>query len=249
MKYNNEDIIKQINQKSNFTVELIGDYVNTDTPFELKCKTCNHQWKVSPRSYFQNQTICPNCNSNRSGKLSQTEVKNRIKNILGDEYQLIGLYLGKREKITLKHSCGNEYQVWPNDIWQKHLGECLVCKDRVSIGHRTVRNYLKNFVVFEEEKTFDECLGITGKKLPFDFYIPLFNLIIEFDGSQHSIPKFGENEDGEEFQRTQRNDKIKNEYCKNNNINLLRISYRDIKKIEEILKETFNDYRKGNRVE
>lgn len=246
MKYNSDIIIEKINEKSNSTVILIGDYINTDIPFNLECKRCGHNWKISPRSYFQNKTICPNCNSNRGGKLCQEEVKNRIQNILGSEYQLIGLYFGKREKITLKHSCGNEYKVWPNDIWQKHLGECLICKDNVSIGHRTIRKYLKNYVIFEEEKTFQNCIGVTGIKLPFDFYIPIFNLIIEFDGSQHFKPKFGEDINGIEFQRTQRNDKIKNDYCKNNNINILRISYLETKKIDEILEKTFNDYRKGN---
>ena len=50
--------------------------------------------------------------------------------------------------------------------------------------------------------------------------------------------------DGIEFNRTQVNDKIKNDFAKNHKINLLRISYKEIDLIEEILKKTFNDYRK-----
>lgn len=45
----------------------------------------------------------------------------------------------------------------------------------------------------------------------------------------------------EELLKTKFRDNIKNEYCKINNINLIRISYKD-KNIEEILKERLKDY-------
>lgn len=60
----------------------------------------------------------------------------------------------------------------------------------------------------------------------------MLNICIEFDGEQHYIPKdyFG----GEKrLLETQINDKIKNEYCKENNIRLIRIKYDQ--KIENIL--------------
>ena len=37
------------------------------------------------------------------------------------------------------------------------------------------------------------------------------------------------------YEMTKTNDYIKNEYCKSRNINLIRISYLDFNKIEEIL--------------
>lgn len=58
--------------------------------------------------------------------------------------------------------------------------------------------------------------------------------LIEYDGRQHFEPisDFG----GEEgFKITQNNDSIKNKYCKNNNIPLLRIPYWDFDNIELIL--------------
>ena len=59
-------------------------------------------------------------------------------------------------------------------------------------------------------------------------------MCIEFDGSQHYIPK--ELWGGQKsLDYIQKNDKIKNEYCKNNNIHLLRIKYNE--NIEEKLKE------------
>ena len=77
------------------------------------------------------------------------------------------------------------------------------------------------------EKSFDDCLntkkGRYCRKLRFDFYLPDLNTIIEYDGEQHFRPskKFG----GEKYETTLENDRIKNEYCRKNGINLVRVKY------------------------
>ena len=62
--------------------------------------------------------------------------------------------------------------------------------------------------------------------LPFDFYLPEQNTCIEFDGLQHFKPIdwFG---GVETFLYIQKNDRLKDEYCLNNSIKLLRIKYND----------------------
>lgn len=82
----------------------------------------------------------------------------------------------------------------------------------------------KNNIKFTQEKVFDDCIGIKGYPLKFDFYIPSKNICIEYDGKQHFEPieYFG----GKESFKTQtENDKIKNIYCKNNKITLIRLPY------------------------
>ena len=68
----------------------------------------------------------------------------------------------------------------------------------------------------------------------FDFYLPNFNLCIEYDGLQHfkSVKYWGGIEG---FKKLKKHDKIKNKFCKSNNIKLLRIKYTKFNKIEEIL--------------
>lgn len=80
-------------------------------------------------------------------------------------------------------------------------------------------------VDFIPQKRFADCMN---KKctdmLPFDFYLPHHNIIIEYDGEHHfqSVKGWG----GEEkFNITKQNDLIKTNYCKTNNIILLRIPY------------------------
>ena len=71
-----------------------------------------------------------------------------------------------------------------------------------------------------------------GKKMSFDFYIPSLLMAIEYDGEQHFKPIkcFGGTK---KFESIQNRDRIKDLYCANNNIKLVRISYTD--NIEEIM--------------
>ena len=66
------------------------------------------------------------------------------------------------------------------------------------------------------------------------------NICIEFDGSQHFYPFDDSEYYKNEFVKLQLNDKIKNEYCLNNNIKLIRIPYTEIKNINVILKKELN---------
>ena len=72
--------------------------------------------------------------------------------------------------------------------------------------------------------------------LRYDFYIPSKNLLIEYNGEQHYIPrkKFG---DEKTFTKRKKYDKIKENYAIENKINLLIIPYWDFDKVEEILNE------------
>jgi len=73
----------------------------------------------------------------------------------------------------------------------------------------------------EKEKTFETCINKDGNLLYFDFFIPYKNTIIEYDGIYHFEPIFGKRE----LKKRQEFDKIKNEFCKSEEINLIRINY------------------------
>jgi hypothetical protein len=67
----------------------------------------------------------------------------------------------------------------------------------------------------------------------YDFYLPKYNTIIEYNGLQHYKPiKFFGGQKG--FDYLQSRDKIKEQYCLDNDIKLIIISYKD--NIEETLK-------------
>jgi hypothetical protein len=89
---------------------------------------------------------------------------------------------------------------------------------------------------------FDGCKD--KYKLRFDFYLPEYNLCIEYQGAQHYCNKmtrniYGENEErSKELLKSQkRRDKIKREFCKKEKIRLLAIPYTYLNEIEDILQQ------------
>lgn len=73
--------------------------------------------------------------------------------------------------------------------------------------------------------------------LPFDFYIPSKNLLIEYNGGQHYKPvnHFG---GYDSFLLRKHHDWLKRKYARDNNIKLLTIPYWDFKIIDELLEES-----------
>ena len=114
---------------------------------------------------------------------------------------------------------------------------CPICKE--SKGERKIRHFLQeNNIDFISQKTFENCKYI--HKLSFDFYLPDHNLLIEFDGQQH-YKDCGRRYGGQQgFELIQKRDKIKNDFCKENDIPLLRIRFDEFNQIEEILLRILN---------
>lgn len=131
-------------------------------------------------------------------------------------------------------SCGKIYITSLSDYINIMQIRCKSCANKESVGERRIREFLiDNAIIFVQEKTFDDCRDIN--RLPFDFYLPEYNLIIEFDG-QHHFREIGFGN----YESTKKHDEIKNQYCKDNHINLLRIPYWDGNDIEEIITKQLN---------
>jgi len=113
----------------------------------------------------------------------------------------------------------------------KHLknGFCPECKKllfHISSGAQAVKDTLVIMGVTYEQEFPLKKIEATGpsSQLRFDFFIPSLNAAIEYDGEQHFRPV--EQWGGEKsFKKTIERDTLKNEFCKINNIYLLRIPY------------------------
>ncbi len=183
---------------------------------------------------------CPKCSKNK--KLTTEEFIERSKKIHGDnryDYSKVK-YVNAHTKICI--ICNNHKH--PFEFWQSadsHLKNNGCPKCNASKGEIKIENFLiKNKIKFEEQKQFNDCKY--KQSLLFDFYLFQYNLCIEFDGQGHfqKINWSGKMTDEEienNFKNYQLRDQIKNEYCKNNNINLLRIKYDE--NVEEKLTEYF----------
>lgn len=120
--------------------------------------------------------------------------------------------------------CGNTTYVQVGNLMRHHTLSCG-CRHQ-SKWEMFIGDYLSSLnVVFQPQKRFPDCKNRKQTDmLPFDFYLPDYNVCIEYDGEHHYRPL--EMWGGyEKFLTNQDNDNIKNEYCKNNNIKLLRLPY------------------------
>lgn len=136
------------------------------------------------------------------------------------DYSLVN-YINNKNKVKIICTTHGEFEQRP-DHHLKGQG-CPICKE--SKGEREIRKYLNdNNINFISQKRFKECRNILP--LPFDFYLPDYNICIEYDGEQH-FKKFRFEKTNENLIARQNNDKIKKNFCDKNKISLLRISYNE----------------------
>ena len=93
------------------------------------------------------------------------------------------------------------------------------------------RIFLSAGVKYVREKTFPD---LKKGLLRYDFYLPEYNLLIEYQGQFHDGTTSMVLKD-EYFDKQQKNDKLKRDYAKNNSYNLLEIWYYDFDNIEDII--------------
>lgn len=142
-------------------------------------------------------------------------------------------------------NCGNEnFEVSGNNL---QSGQTKSCGCVSSLGEKRIGQFLRNNKInYATQYTFKDLLSKKGYNLKFDFAIfnkdNVLSMLIEFDGRQHTQGPDGTWKNSSSLEEIQYNDNLKNEYCKNNNLKLIRISYLDMDKIEEILKNLLNDF-------
>lgn len=137
--------------------------------------------------------------------------------------------------------CGNICYVARPHLINGYVSSCGCLS--ISKGELKIKQILSNLnISFETQKTFPSCI-FPNTKYPayFDFFINN-KIIIEYDGEQHFLAKeyFGGEE---ELKKRQQKDLFKNQWCKKNNIPLIRIPYTDYDKInEKYLLERIGEY-------
>ena len=99
--------------------DLVGDeytfldpYQGTHANIKVKHNKCGHTYKVAPSNFLCGKR-CPYC----YGKMKKTDYqfKQEVKNLVGNEYIFLDVYVKGSTKIRVKHTkCEHTYKVAPN---------------------------------------------------------------------------------------------------------------------------------------
>lgn len=239
-----ETILNEVEESGYELLTKNVEYKNGSTTIKYICP--KHGVQKMRASNFHNGRRCPGCklqSAHDRFSFSPDEVYKKV-SMLGGELLNKDEYINqdiKNLKIVCPRCHDNIFTTSLKHFCQHGGQSCPECYRKESVGERRIRQWLTdNNIEFIQEKWFGDCRD--KNPLPFDFYIPHINTIIEFDGQQHfkethffshSNPKFNNSITS----YIKYHDNIKTDYCISNNINLIRIPYTEINNIENILEQ------------
>ncbi|MDT9337763.1 hypothetical protein P3F01_15495 [Clostridium perfringens] len=245
--------LNDINCKSEL---LSNEYVNAKTKLEFRCE-CGKLFKRTYESIKRSKKAkCASCS--HKGKIMSKESKIKtskarmkpieevLKVVEGKmKCKYIDRYIKPGTRSTIiKFECkkhGIQEAYWTNLVKRK---SCPYCQKSFRGDSKMVRKleqwFADNNIYYEKEKKFEGCKD--KRELPFDFYIPSNNILIEIDGEHHFRPmgvwkNKNEIRSSSNFEYTQYHDKLKNSFCKDNNIKLIRIPYYKESEMFKIIRE------------
>jgi protein-arginine kinase activator protein McsA len=202
--------------------------------------TCNIHGEFNQNAHvFLQGHGCQRC-----GYASYTlsECINKFKEIHGDIYDYSKVeYYNSRTKVCI--ICREHGEFWqkPNN----HIDgqRCPNC--HISYGELAIKKWFtENSISFVQQYKLNE-LKVDKKPLQFDFYLPEINTLIEYDGEQHYRPVRFNGISMERalanFKKSQYRDNLKNKFCEENKIPLIRIGYNQNTELPNILSKLYLD--------
>lgn len=234
-------------------IVMTGEYTKFQEKTTFHCNDCGYDWETTPYMIKKFKT-CPNCTGTR--RLTHEEYCERVEKAHGKgAYDVLSQYQSLGKKIKVKHNvCGHIFETNALNfvgVGKKKACGCPECAKLIkSKGENKIKDYLHtNNYIYKSEFTIKGCKD--KKNLPFDFAVfkedreeqkDISNIIclIEYDGIQHFHYEPNGIFTKEKYLITVLHDNIRNEFCKKNNIPLLRIKYTDFNNITKILDDFFS---------
>lgn len=193
----------------------IEDYINNSTRIKHKCKY-GHIYEQTPSSNLKG-IGCPICSGlkKKTPEEYYSECKSKGYDLPIEDY--------RGNKVRIKHVCkkGHIYEQRPNNHLQG--ASCPICNE--SHGEKFIMNYLnKNNIKYESQKKFNSLKD--KQPLSYDFYLPGYNILIEYQGIQHFESVSFNGKDYTDLDKQQHHDRLKQRFAKENGYRLLRPTYK-----------------------
>ena len=220
-----EEFLRRLEKIWKGAIEYVDGYVGTHKKCKFRCKICGYEWETAPynllRKHYEMKIErfgCPECYY-ASQRISLENMLNSLYIIWGNLIIYLDKYFSMHKKCKWKCAvCGFVWENTPDKLIKRHIG-CPHCK-KGSMEKPVMEFLRRKNVAFLHNKALKGCYYKTEKNpLRADFYLDC-GLVIEGDGKQHMEAIRGE----DAFKDIQIRDCIKNEYCKKNNICLIRVT-------------------------
>lgn len=219
------------------TIKALTKYNTGKDTVCFKCNVCGHERATaSPLNISSGHSGCPACGLRRQ-VAARTKTDEQFRQDLlktNPNLEPLEQYTTNKQKILVRckiHSY--EWKAIPAQLIYRKTG-CPKCS--ITYNENRVTEILRNWgYSFEMQKRFADCKDKV--QLPFDVYLPDFNICIEYDGEQHYQKEKFEWRDSSHssFELTQKHDLIKTKYCLDNKIPLIRIPYWEADDMESFL--------------
>ncbi|MFW6029882.1 MAG: hypothetical protein ACOCRO_06465 [Halanaerobiales bacterium] len=239
-----DELKKRVDELTSGEYSVLSDtYKNNKTPVKFKhnLKTCEYVFEMAPSHFINQGCRCIECakeirasKRRHSYSFVQQSFKDRGLQLLAKHYK------NENQLLKYKCSCGNIAEMCFDALLHGGQSNCAKCSS--SRGESRLIQVLEDRKVeYKHQLYIDDCKNVNP--LPFD--IAIFKedeliCLIEYDGIQHFESQEhwgGKNQ----LQYVKKNDKIKDKYCKNNNIPLLRVPYWDFSNIDDIIQNEIID--------
>jgi len=228
--------------ESETELKLLSDnYINNSKKLKLLC-SCGEEYKSTLNSLRSGKSLKCNKCTNQTRSKNQAHDYEYVKSWIENNTNLKLLaseYKNYNSKLNVRCSCGELYKTKLATLKKGQALNCPKCNHGLSYAELETDKILSKYGInFEREYRFEDCKY--KSLLPFDFYLIDLKTCIELDGEHHfKVVQFGGTKDQaeEEFKHRIIKDSIKNKFCQDNNIKLIRIPYWNFDKIEEILKD------------
>lgn len=218
----------------NLTNQIFGSLTVIELDKEKTTETGRSHWICSCSECGEKHSIRSDTLKKIQHCPTNAHKEVNIKNEIGNVYGKLKVLAQDKTRTNNNQNafwlceceCGTICSINGIDLRRKHTESCGCIHSR---GENKIIDLLKNNdIIYIKEKTFDTCIyPETKTKLRFDFYLPDYNIVIEYNGEQH----YQTNEHGwntkEALEKTQCRDEYKKQWCKENNIPLIIIPYTD----------------------
>ena len=153
MKYTTETFKELINSKYQ-DIEILSEWVDTQTKIKCRCKKCKHKWEVYPRTIREKG--CPKCNGSKTMKLTDEEYKQRLYEVHNGNIESLEPYVNMHTKIL--HRCNKHNYEWkalPHRIVDQKQG-CKYCaREKIGNAKRSNIEDIKKKIFNMWENTFE----------------------------------------------------------------------------------------------